>query len=705
LQGRDALKPQFHHSDPQMTDSLPAALVVASIIPCEQYRYRVELPGSFDRKLRADIRRRAVRETNKIFLDCTRNYQAIGWLGAANPAFTDSQASPRDSTSKFLHLLICLKVIELSFLHHRDNQPAGEAVEFSMVVEVTLGTQVRIAFKKHCKRLGIQLLLPDDDNLHAMPPVGGGYRAPRHSGNTFLCQPIHLIEGWRRSAALSLMERPILKQRAKAIMDGLMNVCWPFLFIIRVVFSLYYRAVATRILKKMDGPRNAFLYVELFGGRNKDTAAYLRWKYGKELASGGAAGTSVIPFSHLFQYYHCYSFSAMRWASQALRRMKSQPCEGCIVVNFLIPPWLLVKLHYRRKHECQRKRKKLQKLYLASGDLIARLIYEDFITTLEETNVYAMEVSKCYQVFFDSVMPGVVVQADAVAKTARHFTACARRRGGRSIYIADRICTELRTSNKLIADEGDNPHFPDRCVIFDQVTQQEFLRQGFDAARIYSYHRNFSLGPEADSSGPSDGRRQVVIYLQDYKDNIGAMIHIGATIVGRFPMIEVLYQEHPNFPVCEREKTKLLKRNPERLRFLKPREPVDYGKTLALITGYSTAAVPGILQGVPLVWLRRQVDNSIYGEAYLDRIGIVADKTSEVLKILDRLVNMDARTLEACVAATAETKAIFSPTSAHASRDLEDALEHALADSFVEIEALSPAPAIAARLPLAARAV
>lgn len=685
-----------------MSESLPAALVVASIIPCEQYRYRVKLPGSFNRILRADIRRRAVQETNKIFLNCTRNYQALGWLGAANPAFTDSHASPRDSTSKFLHLLICLKVIELSFIHHRENHPAGEAVEFAVEVKVTLGTQVRIAFKKHCKRLGIQLLLPDAENLPVMPPVGGGYRALRHSGNSFLCQPIHRIEGWRRSAALRLMARPLLKQWAKGFMDGLMNGCWPFLFLARAIFSLYYRVAATRILKKIDGPKNVFLYVEMFGGRNKDTAAYLHWKYGKDLASGGGAGTSVIPFSHLFQYYHNYSFSAMRWAIHALRRMKIQPCEGCLVVNFLIPPWLLIKLHFRRKRESRRKIKKLQKLYLASSDLIERLIYDDFIRTLEETNVYAMEVSKCYQAFFASVSPGVVIQADAVAKTARHFTACARRRGGRSIYIADRICTELRTSNKLIADEGDNPHFPDRCVIFDQVTQQEFLRQGFDPAHIYSYHRNFSMAPETVSAGPSDGLQQVVIYLQDYKDNIGAMIHIGKTIVAHFPMIEVLYQEHPNFPVCEREKAKLLKKYAERLRFLKPREPVDYGKTLALITGYSTAAVPGILQGVPLIWLRRQVDNSIYGEAYLNRIGIVADKTSEVIKILDRLVNLDPKTLVACAAATAETRAIFTPSSTHAGRDLEDALEHAMADSFLEIAALPPTLQQSVSMPLTA---
>jgi hypothetical protein len=670
-----------------MTESPPAARVVATIKSCEQYRFRVDLPGTLDKEIRADIRRRALQETNETFLDCTRNFQSVAWVGAANLAFTDTRSVPSDSKSEFLHLLVCLKTVELSYLHFRESLPPADAPPaFAVEVRIPLRWAARKSLEKLCETLGIQLLLedvkPGKDLFKSR--IGGSYRSARHTGRPFTHEPIKRIEDLRAALVRRLSGVPPLKHTVNLLLTIVTLIFWPFAIAARVVFSLCYRVTAHRVLKRMECPRNTFVYFDLRLGRNRDVGAYLGWKYGTAFQDAAAAGSSVIPFTHIARPCNGYSLSAMWWAWQALKRMDREPLKGCVVVNYLIPPSLLLRLQFRRNTQCRIKRNRLGRLRRAATDFFTHLIYSEFISNLEHSKAFAMEISKGYQIFFALLSPGVVVQADAVAKTARNFTACARRHGGRVIYVADRICTSLRTSNQLIADEGDNPHLPNSCVVFDQVTRDEFVRQGVADRRIYPYHRNFAA-QHAESSEGNGGAVQVVILLQAYEDNIGAMVRLGAEIAARVPKIQVLYQEHPNFPVCGKAKAKVLAEAPGRLRFLEPREPVNYARTLALITGYSTAAVPGILHGVPLIWLRRQIDNSIFCEAFLDRIGFAADKADEVVSILKRLMRRDLQTLQACVAATEEAKAIFTPSTAFAGRSLSEALGQALDDLFEEI--------------------
>jgi hypothetical protein len=684
-----------------MTDSPTAATVVAVVKPCEQYRYRVELPRALDRKVRADIRRRALQEVNDCFLGCTRTYQAMAWLGASNISFADSRHSPSDSKSEFLHMLICLKVIDLSYRHYREHPPAGETPPFAVEVEITLPTSARKGVIKLCEERGMELVRKDDIVVRALGRVriGGEYRSSQHGGIPFALQPIKYVETLRsivarRVAPLSWLRRPV-----HLLFRAWILLLWPIPIAARAVFSFYYRAAAARVLKRLDSPANVFIYFDLRLGRNRDIGAYMRWKYGTAFSPGTPNRYSCIPFTHIARPAHAYSFGAMVWAYQSLKRMETDPLSGCVVVNYLVPASRLLEVHFLRGDQRRKVRRKLVELERDAGDFFPQIIYKEFIASLDLNHGFPVEVSTCYDAFFGALAPGVVVQADAVAKTARHFTACARRLGSRVVYVADRICTSLRTSNQLIADGGDNPHFPDRCVVFDQVSKDEFVRQGMVADDIHSYDRNFAAETGAPSGPSESGKMFVVILLQAYEDNIGGMVRLGEEIARKHPELTVLYQEHPNFPVCRRVKSGLLKEMPGRLRFLEPREPVDFAKTLALVTGYSTAAVPGVLHGVPLIWLRRQIDNSIYGEAYLQRIGFAADKADEVNSILKRLLSRDPTTLEACVAATAEARAIFTPSSAQAARTLPEALAQAINDSFAEIAAAAPA---AAQLPVRA---
>jgi len=671
-----------------MNEAIDGIRIVATVKDCEQYRFKVELPRRWKKAARVELRRAALQGVNSSFLECSRRYQAEGWVGIANVAFADTKTAPSDSKSEFLHSLMCIKLIELGAGHAR-GQGEDALGELVLSVEASLSWASRKLLQNLCESLGIRMDYHPEEagTIAPKPKIGGACRPGNQGPGAFVNQPVKRMEDFRAALMRRLTGRPWLKRTVGQLLHGVILLLWPLPILARLVFSIVYQVMAFPLLRRLDGEKNVFVYFDLRLGKNRDVAAYMKWKYGTAFSGAGENGGSVIPFSHLARPGQAYSYPAMAWAFHALKRMREDPMQGCVVVNFLIPPWLLWKTQFRRSVQRKKKRRVLRKLQQESPDFLSRYIYDEFISSLEKCNAFPLEVSKCYKRFFDALRPGVVVQADAVAKTARHFTACARQRGGRVIYVADRICTDLRTSNQFITDEGENFHVPDRCVVFDQVSRDEFLRQGMRENRVHTYHRNFAQGRGAIPKERGGTLTQVVILLQAYEDNMEGMVSLGADIATRLKKVAVVYQEHPNFPVCDRMKGKLLAAAPGRIRFLEPGESVEYADTLAMVTGYSTAAVPGILQGVPLIWLRRQVDNSIFGEAYLGKIGFAADKSEEVLLFLKRLYRKDGRMLKACARAAAETRKIFIPTCSAPGTSLGDALAKAREDSFEEIAA------------------
>ena len=668
-----------------MTEELPAAHVVGVVKPCEQYRFRVDLPASLGRTVRWEIRRRALQEVTDCFLECSRVYQAMGWLGDSNISFADSRHSPSDSKSEFLHMLICLKIIDLSLQHYLVNSVGG-APQFAVEIETALPMGIRKGVTKLCDERGLELVIKPTTAAprRGRVLVGGAYRSTRVR-KPFELQPIKIVQILSAVVERRLSPHPWLMLCANILFRALILLLWPIPVAARVIFSFYYRAAAVRILQRLNGPSNVFVYFDLRLGRNRDVAAYLRWKFGAAFTAGAGNGNSTIPFSHIARPGHAYSIGAMVWAYRTLKKMESDPSAGCVVVNYLITAPRLLEVHFLRNGQQRAIRRKLMELERGTGDFFAKVMYGEFIASLDKNCGFPVEVSACYDTFFGVVAPGVVVQADAIAKTARHFTACARRRGSRVVYVADRICTSLRTSNQFIRDDGDNPHLPDRCVVFDRVSGDEFVRQGVSGRDIYFYYRSFATQPHSPSGITHFKPRQVVILLQAYEDNIGGMVHLGEEIVRNHPELRVLFQEHPNFRVSPQVASRLMRKFPGKLSFLEPGGTVDFAHTLALITGYSTAAVTGVLAGVPLIWLRRQIDNSIYGEAYLDRIGFAADNYDDVNSILKRLIRLAPATLEAAAVATTEAAKIFMPDHEHLRRSLTDAIAQALKDSFAEV--------------------
>ena len=672
-------------------DSLPE-IVVATLTGCEQYRFRVSLPTDFDKSLRSGIRKQSLRETGDALLNCTRRYQAIGWSGSGNPAFTDSKLNPSDSKSDFLHLLGCLRMIELSH-DHLKSVHAGRPAVFLLVIRAPVPFSTLKGFAKLAEASGLEIR-DEMPAANRLPPVqiGGNYRAAQPERPPFQHQPLQQL-GRMRLAARRFSAIPLLGPLAGALLRYTALACWPFSFTARALFSVYYRKQVCRILKNPQREKNLHLYVEIRGGKDRDVRHYLRWKYGTEIAGADHGARSIHPFTHLSRPGQAYSLAAMIWARQSLKRMAAAPEEGCVLVNYLIGPGGQLRLRRHRIAERQRVGSLLFAMRDEATTFIEKMIYSEFRSTLHATNAFALEIAACYDAYFSILPPGVVVQADAVAKTARQFTASARHLGGKVIYLADRICTRLRTSNQLITDESANLHFPDHFVIFDQVTRGEFLRQGVAEERIHLYQRAFGGGGGEPSAGEGAERRnQVVVFLQAYVDNIGAMVRTGLEIARRMPELEVVFKEHPSYPVCDRMKAKVSAEIPDRLRFLPSREAPQLSRALAMVTGYSTAAVPGILQGVPLVWLRRQVDNSVYGGEYLGRIGFAADGTEDVISILQLLVQHDPPTLEACSRAREQVAEIFTHPDGVPASSFSEALESAMDDSFRRISAARRPP-------------
>lgn len=658
-----------------MTEGSPAKQVVATIKSCDQYRFRVDFPAALGREFQAEIRRRALQETNEIFLECTRRFQAAAWRGAANLSFADARPSPSDSKSEFLHLLSCLKSVELAV-------PYGGGRGGVVVVETLLRHEARKGLEKLARDLGLTLRFTAVRKSFTIRKarVGGRYRSARQSAKPFMLFPVKRMEDLRASLGRRLASHPFWQQVVDRFLLAAALPFWLLPILARMVFTLFYRSAALALLKQLDGARNVFVYFDMRLGQNRDVGAYLKWKYSQSLPVGRA---SCIPFTHVARPCNGYSIAAMRWAMGELRKMACNPLEGCVVASYLIPPVELCCLFWQRMTMTREMREVLLGMIRKEEDPVAVQIYREFLAALNRTRGFPLEVSAAYRALFKPLAPGVVIQADAVAKTARHFTASARQRGWRVIYVADRICTALRTSNQLVDDGGENLHFPDRCVVFDQVTRDEFIRQGMAANHVHFYRRHFGKGTTHGSS--SSVRDEVLILLQAYEDNIGAMIRLGEEIVRRMPMLRVVYQEHPNFPVSESERSRLLADGGGRLRFLGKGVKPDFGRLVSLITGYSTAAVPGVIHGVPLIWLRREIDNSIFCESFLDRIGFAADDSNEVVSLLELLSALDEPTRRACESAIRAAREIFLPAGNGLLTGFEAVLGRAVDESFAEI--------------------
>jgi hypothetical protein len=672
-----------------MSESVATEYIVATLKPCDQYRFRVQQPESFSQETRARIRKKALHEANETFLKCTRNYQRIAWADGANLAFADGRMSPSDSKSEFLHALICMHIIELCFLELQKCYGSPLHAEFNVNVETALPPSARRYLASIARDLGIGLKKKHDliGTSLLKRRIGGIYRAAKHVDQPFTLQPIRRLEIIKNVILRCVSAHSQLKRCLNWIISGMILLFWPIPIFARLIFGFYYRHAATKILRKLNSTKNVFVYFDLRLGRNRDVSKYMRWKYGTAFETKTGAST-IIPFTHLARFEQVYSFSAMIWAYQALKSMEDGKASGCFVVNYLLPAASLFQVHVQGGAYQRDVRRRLLLMKANSSGYFEKFMYAEFISNLSHTRFFPIELSKSYECFFGGMFAGAVLQADAVSKTARHFTASARKYGNHVLYVADRICTHLRTSNQLIDDGFESLHFPNRFIVFDQVTRAEFRRQGVVDSQIYSYTRDFSIAPTNDVCEELV-KNQVVILLQAYEDNIGGMVRLGGALINALPDITVTYQEHPNFPVCNRVKADLARSHPKRLRFLAAGEKLNYQTILCLVTGYSTAAVPGILKGIPLVWLRRQVDNSIYGEDYLQRIGFVADKFDEVISRIRKIANHDSKTLEACVSATTEARSIFMPFPLEKSRDFGHAIMSAIDDSFEEIRMLN----------------
>ena len=655
--------------------------VVAVVKHCGQFRYRVELADGFDDAQRTLITRRALLETTETFLACTRDFQSIAWIGTANLAFAHFRYSPQDCKSNFLHGYVCLKMLELSFTQQKE-----KSAKLAIRVEVTLPESFRKDLKWLCKKYGVEMQISPEPS--AKTSGESDPRGAQADHGAFIPELLRKVETIRTSIFRKSKGRSPYKRLVRAGMDGLVRCAWLYHICLRVAFHCYYRAALKRAVRRMGTTDKVFLYFEIRSGRNREVGSYLEWKYSAEFLAR-LRNSSPIPFAHLSNKAAPYSREAMSWARRSLRQLETDPSHGCVVANFLMSPRKLLKSHLSKPPERKGMRKRLKEMAAANDDFLATLFYEEFRSSISVTQTHVVELAECYRELFGAMEPGVVIQADAIARGARQFTACARRRGGQVIYVADRICTRLRTSNQLIADEGDNPHLPNRCVVFEEISNQELIRQGFAADHIYHYHRNSGALEDAPTRLDAPPRRDILVLLQAYTDNMGVMISAGVEILRNHPDLRVILQEHPHFPVSGDTKSRLLQEMPGRLRFLARGEKVDYAGILAMITGYSTAAIPGVLLGTPLIWLRREIDNSVYGEAYLGPIGFAADSTGEVLEIVARLRERDPQTVAECAAAVVAVREIFSSSSGHLYQSLAGALDQALSDSFSAMAARS----------------
>lgn len=672
----------FETSDP------PATQYVATISPCPQYGYRVELTDEISCEIRDGIYRRAVEEMTETYLECLRNFQDLAWFGVANLAFAHGRLSPQDSQSKFIHELVSLKILELAFAGAKCAKPA-----------VKIESRIPKKFRTYLKSLGptcdaqvtplpILTARPEEEQ----PPeteteteteieVGAG------SGGFEGFEPEWLIKILRiQSRAIRKVKNiPLLNWLTRNVFTVLRLSVRFLLTCRRVIFHFRYRAVFQKVMAHTDGKKKVFLFFESRSGRNREVESYLQWKLSKEFLDNLQDEIAVVPFTHFHRSEANCSRSAMTWAMDSLQRMISDPADACVVANFLIPPWRVFTNRFGRKKRLREVRNRLSQLMQVTNDFLAGRIYQEWRAALHGMDGPTRELGYAYCELFNSSDPGVVVQADALTRGARQFTVCARRANYQVVYVADRICTKLRTSNQLVPSEIGNSHFPDRCVLFDTISRDELARQGFPLEKIHLYHRRFSAGVQPDKPIVPLEPNIVLVMLQAPQDHMEAMLETGAEIARADSSLTVVFQEHPHFPVKPVIRAKLLQEMKHGLHFLQQGKKIHPAEVLVTITGYSTAVIPFVLQGVPLVWMRQQVGNSIFGEDYLTRIGIPSDSTQETIALVRGLRSGRADLLAVTAAARIAAQEIFEPSEKILNRPIAHAVREAVDACFADL--------------------
>lgn len=384
-----------------MTPLSSQVVVVASVQPCEHFGFRIELSKDIRPEWVMDFRRRALEDSNSVFMDCNPDDQSVARGSFANLAFTDSDCSPRDSSSKLIHLLMSLRMVELAYLHQKNTRSDEEAMAFGVLCLVNLGQETRLALNKFCEGLGIQLLLGEVFWIEELPEIGGVVREKWHSWKSFSVFPIKQLEAIRRNFNSSSSVFLCLTKCGCEVVDFLIRFSWCVLGGVHLRFLFHYQSVAKLILHGMNHPRNVFMHIDFFSRRNRKTVSYLRWKYGMNPAVEECLDYSVIRFSHLLQDYYNCSLSAMIWLIMALRRLRTIPLEGCVDVSFLTPPRDIFRRHIDCKRHCSRLIRCLRKAQDQSDDFMPRLVYGKFIKNLELGCGYSIEVSKIGKRFFE----------------------------------------------------------------------------------------------------------------------------------------------------------------------------------------------------------------------------------------------------------------------------------------------------------------
>ncbi len=663
-----------------MTEKTVVRTLVAQVVPCGQYRYRVEFPPAIPQADRSAMMDQAQQESVATFLECTQKYQALAWIGDANLAFAECRTQPSDRKSNFLHLLLCLKAVELGVIYARSRMPDSVLV---LEVRALLPRIFKEKLRKLAKLIGVRVELKVEEvtRTSKTDDDSNDRRSPREK-DAFDAEWIARITESRRRAMKKFSGKVLPRVIARFCFSIAHSFAWSFHVAARAIFQYRYRASFRRITRKQAGKLAVFLHVESRSGRQRDVAGYLDWKYDPNFVQNLRSNRAVIPFTHFSQTVAVYSLTAMKWSMESLRNLESETSGGCVTVNFLPSLVDLWQLRSRKRMACKIVRGRLRKLRNASPDFLSRTIYDEFRVTLNETEANVMVLENGYQTLFDPFPPGIVIQADALSKGARQVTASIRRRGGQAIYVADKICTQERTSNQLLGDESGNPHFPDRCVIFDSISRDELIRQQFPTARIHQYQRTF---PKFEKNPRAPSTHSVLVLLQDYLDNLDELLVTGAAIAHAIPDVEIVFQEHPDFPVAPSVKTRIQSNMPDRLRFLAKGEKFSSVSPLCVITGYSTAAVPWVLEGVPLIWLRGQVDNSATVGACLSQIGFPSDSTDETVALVNSLRVRLPETSSALPGFVESSRMIFLPFSVDDDTSLASVLQEVIERSSADL--------------------
>lgn len=595
---REILTARFASGD---TTGLSA---VATIVPYEAFGFDVEAES-----LDSEAWDRVMERAWQRYRSDVQRLGSVTQIGSWNLLWSNTFTLGSDSMNRELHLYVCEEAVRWAFEHRRcgiDERP-------TIVCAVALPAHARNLFGEICAELGIELMLhPEKEplSLARNSELSAAWRARSPSAGSRQSQGADRRE--RHDLISYLLLQCSIGTIARACHSAITPDWWSGIAWIH-----------TKPLLSADT-------------RRFEPETWTKWRLSKA-SQGYIDGMQRRLFYEFQPLRRSPPLTSFATALRLLLRGFRSRERGAIALQVAAPARHLP----RRLREARRIRSQLMLCTenLAEDNagpglrMLTDRLRERF-TTAEILSI--LDARSGAASLWGQPQRAVAVQADAISKESRLWTAVARQSGVPVVHVADRILGWRRLSNAPQNDERfdtRDPSLPDIVGVFDTVSLEALNSWGFPRERVQLLS---DVGANKPDGITGQGQQGVLgLYLQAYIDDLTRMIEVACDAARDAGLVKVVLRPHPHFPISSSAVKELANRRwPEITLEVSTGHEDRAANAQWLASGYSTALLEPALHGRAVIWLRGVVRNEWFARDLTDRVGFVARGCRQLAEIL-----------------------------------------------------------------------